>query len=233
MMLKVSDIRASYGALPVLHGVSLEVRSGEVVALLGRNGVGKTTLLRTLIGDLPLQSGSIHFDGVNVSQQAPHQRARRGIGYVPQGRGIFPRLSVRENLLTGLRARRSPVREIPRDILERFPILIEKFEQRGGSLSGGQQQQLALARALCGEPKLLLLDEPSEGIQPSIVERIGELLRSVSSELGIAVLVVEQNIDLARQVAHRAIVLEKGLIGTELSREELMDDARIVAAMSL
>lgn len=232
-MLKATDIRASYGAVPVLHGISLQVRAGEIVAVLGRNGVGKTTLLRTLIGDLPLQSGSIRFDGTDVSREAPNRRARRGMAYVPQGRGIFPRLSVRENLLTGMRARRTPVPDIPRDVLERFPILIEKYAQRGGALSGGQQQQLALARALCGEPKLLLLDEPSEGIQPSIVGKIGELLKAVSSELGIAVLVVEQNIDLARQVADRAIVIEKGLIGAELSGEELMDDRRIVAAMSL
>lgn len=232
-MLTAKDIRASYGALPVLHGISLEIGAGEVVAVLGRNGVGKTTLLRTLIGDLSLNSGAIAFDGTDVSTCTPHQRARLGMGYVPQGRGIFPRLSVRENLLTGMRARRTPVADIPRDILDRFPILTEKFAQKGGSLSGGQQQQLALARALCGEPKLLLLDEPSEGIQPSVVGQIGELLKEVSSQFGIAVLMVEQNIDLARQVAQRAIVIEKGLTGAELSRDELMDDERIVAAMSL
>jgi len=232
-MLTIENLRSGHGALPVLHGISLTLAKGEILAILGRNGVGKTTLLRTIIGDLPVTGGKIIFDGQDISHTAPHVRAWHGLGYVPQGRGIFPKLTVWENLLIGTRANPSSNGKIAEGIVERFPILIEKKAQQGGSLSGGQQQQLALARALCGNPKLLLLDEPGEGIQPSIVRGIGELLCSVAAEFGIAVMIVEQNIDLARQVAQRAIVLQRGEIGAMLDKEAMMDDAVIASAMAL
>jgi len=232
-MLHVQNLHAGHGALPVLHGISFTLQKGEILAILGRNGVGKTTLLRTLIGDLPASNGSILFDGQDITKEAPHVRAWRGMGYVPQGRGILPKLTVWENLLIGTRANPLAKGKIPEGIVEKFPILLEKKLQAGGSLSGGQQQQLALARALCGRPKLLLLDEPGEGIQPSVVQQIGELLCSVAQELGIAVIIVEQNIDLARQVARRAIVIQRGEICATPDKNQLMDDDFIASAMSL
>jgi len=232
-MLEMHNLHAGHGALPVLHGISLTLAKGEIMAILGRNGVGKTTLLRTLIGDLPVSSGQISFEGQNISHEPPHVRAWRGLGYVPQGRGIISKLTVWENLIIGTRANQSSNGKIPDGIVERFPMLLEKKSQAGGSLSGGQQQQLALARALCGGPKVLLLDEPAEGIQPSIVQSIGELLCSVARDLGIAVMIVEQNIDLARQVAHRAVILQRGIVHTTLDKNELMDDELIASSMSL
>jgi len=232
-MLAVENLCAGYGQLPVLHNVSLTLSKGEIVAVMGRNGVGKTTLLRTLIGHLPATAGKIFFDGRDIRDQSPHVRAWSGLGYVPQGRGILPKLTVWENLIIGTRANKSAGGKIPDGIVERFPVLIEKKSQPGGSLSGGQQQQLALARALCGEPRVLLLDEPAEGIQPSIIRQIGELLRTITADMGIAVLVVEQNIDLVRQIAERVAIIEKGEIRVTLSKQDVMDDDLIASTMLL
>jgi branched-chain amino acid transport system ATP-binding protein len=209
-MLAVSDIRAGYSGVPVLE--------------LGRNGVGKTTLMRVLIGLLRATGGAVTLEGAPVTNLAPHAIARRGIAFVPQGRGIFAKLSVRENLMIGTRAAAGPASGLPADVFAQFPILRERLDQTGGTLSGGEQQMLAIARALAGRPKVLLLDEPSEGIQPSIVQEIGRLIQRLSGTAGMAVLLVEQNIDLALQVARRCLVMEKGRIVHEGRPQDFRDE---------
>jgi urea ABC transporter ATP-binding protein UrtE len=196
----------------VLNGVNLELADNEVLAMIGRNGVGKTTLMKVLIGLLKTTQGKIQLNGQEISRCLPHFISRNGIAYVPQGRGIFPKLSVKENLMIGTRAQNKKSARIPAVIYDYFPILKERLHQRGGTLSGGEQQMLALARALCGDPKILLLDEPSEGIQPSIVQQIGELILQIVADANLSVLLVEQNLDLAIQVASRFLVMEKGEI---------------------
>lgn len=224
-MLRVTDICSSYGPVPVLTGVSIALAVGEILVLLGRNGVGKTTLMRTLVGLLKPWTGRIELDGRDITKLPPNQIARRGIAYVPQGRGIFPKLTVWENLLVGTRARSDGRENIPGEIFEHFPVLKERRNQLGGTLSGGEQQMLAIARALCGAPRLLLLDEPSEGIQPNIVHKIGEFLKEIVRPTEIAVLLVEQNLDLGLGVASRCAVMEKGTIVHEGSPEEFHDEA--------
>lgn len=215
-MLEVLDVETGYGDGQVLWGVSLAVDRAEAVVLLGRNGVGKTTLLKTVLGHLPLKSGRVVYRGRDITRLAPHHRARLGIGYVPQGRGIFPFLTVEENLKTGLAAlagRLHPrAQRIPEVVFDLFPILWELRAKRAGALSGGQQQQLAIARALVGLPDLLLLDEPTEGIQPSVVEKIQEALLWIRSELRIALLVVEQNLDFVWGFAQRFYVMDRGQV---------------------
>lgn len=231
-MLRADDIHAGYAEALVLTGVSLAVDAGETLALLGRNGVGKTTLMRTLIGLLRPTRGRISLLEEDITRLPPNRIARRGIAFVPQGRGIFAKLSVRENLLVGTRAGGGSA-EIPEDVFSYFPILKERLNQSGGTLSGGQQQQLAIARALCGKPKVLLLDEPSEGIQPNIVQEIGAIVRDIVSGSGIAALLVEQNLDLARQVADRCVVMEKGRIVHEGGAEDLQDEALLTGYLAL
>ena len=221
-MLEIADLHAAYGPVPVLAGVDLKVARGEVLALLGRNGVGKTTLMRSIIGLLRPSRGSARLEGDVLTGLHPHQIARRGLAYVPQGRGIFAKLTVHENLLIGTRAAGGA--EVPGEVFEHFPILKERIGQAGGTLSGGQQQMLAIARALCGRPKLLLLDEPSEGVQPNIVQEIGKLIRDIVERSGIAILLVEQNLDLALQTAHRCAFMEKGRIVHEGAPQELEDE---------
>ncbi len=232
-MLKVNNLQAGYGALPVLHDVSLAIAPGETLVLLGRNGVGKSTLLKALMGINPASGGEITLNRKSVAGWLPNRLARAGIAYVPQGRGIFPKLTVAENLMVGLRARRDGQRTIPTDILDMFPILAERMDQLGGTFSGGQQQILALARALCGAPDLLLLDEPSEGIQPSIVLQIADLLRTVTRDRGLTVLLVEQNLELARRAASRCLVMQKGRIAGALSAEDLQDERLVFNALAL
>jgi urea ABC transporter ATP-binding protein UrtE len=224
-MLGVTDLTAAYGSVPVLNGVSLRLAKGEVLALLGRNGVGKTTLLRTMTGLLPPLGGTITLADETISGLSTHAISRRGVALVPQGRGILAKLSVRENLLVGGRAAtgRNPV---PIDeIVARFPILADRLDQPGGTLSGGQQQQLAIARALSARPTVMLLDEPTEGIQPNVVQDISELIRTLTRDTGLSVLLVEQNIDFALHTAHRCVVMEKGRIVHEGSPDELRSDA--------
>jgi urea transport system ATP-binding protein len=215
-MLALEGVAAAYGMSRVLEDVSLEVGDGEVVALLGRNGVGKTTLLRTVMGLHRARGGRISVDGRTVTTLAAHRRARLGIGYVPQGRGIFPQLTVEENLAVGsaalagrpAAARRDP----PLPLFELFPALDRLRTRKGGVLSGGEQQQLALARALIGEPRLLLLDEPTEGIQPSVVAEIEAVLHRVRNELGVAILLVEQHLDFAWSLCERYYVMQRGTV---------------------
>jgi urea ABC transporter ATP-binding protein UrtE len=232
-MLRVEGLHAGYGLVPVLHDVSLTLEKGETLVLLGRNGVGKTTLLRTLMGIVRGGAGGTFLEGSDISGWPPHRRARAGIAYVPQGRGIFPRLSVEENLLVGTRGRSDGQREIPDRVLDLFPLLRQRLDQLGGTLSGGEQQILALGRALCAAPSVLLLDEPSEGIQPSIVEQIGELLGRLNRELGLTVLLVEQNLELARCTATRCLVMRKGRIADALDSADLSNEDEVFRALSL
>lgn len=209
-MLDVTDLNQYYGGSHILRGVSIVAKAGEVTALLGRNGVGKTTLLRCLMGLVPARSGEIAWNGERLDGKRPEERVARGFGYVPQGREIFPRLTVEENLRIGAASRGND--EIPLWIDELFPVLRAMRSRRGGDLSGGQQQQLAIGRALMGAPKLLILDEPTEGIQPSIIEEIGRVIRRLAKDRGLAILLVEQYYDFARKLADSYAVMSRGEI---------------------
>ncbi|MGB8713406.1 MAG: urea ABC transporter ATP-binding subunit UrtE [Onishia taeanensis] len=210
-MLAIDKLNQFYGESHTLWDLNLEVPKGECTCVMGRNGVGKTTLLKCVMGEVPVKSGSLHFDGeVELTRKRLEDRSRLGIGYVPQGRQIFPLLSVEENLRTGLAARKDGSRRIPERVFELFPVLDEMRHRRGGDLSGGQQQQLAIGRALVIEPRLLILDEPGEGIQPNIVAQIGEVIRRLIREDGLTVLLVEQKLPFARKYADRFTILDRG-----------------------
>ena len=208
-MLTVKNIHQYYGGSHILRDVSFEAQLGKVTVLLGRNGVGKTTLLKSLMGLVPIKSGSIEFDGQPVHRKTPYERARAGMGFVPQGREIFARLTVEENLRMGL-AYRSGSTPIPAELFELFPILKQFMHRRGGDLSGGQQQQLAIARALAPGPKLLILDEPTEGIQPSIIKDIGRVIRMLADRGNMAIVLCEQYYDFAQELADNYLVMERG-----------------------
>jgi urea transport system ATP-binding protein len=209
-MLNVADIDVFYGASRALRGVSLVAEPGQVTAVLGRNGVGKSSLLRAIMGLERVKSGTITWEGRDVTQMAPSERARAGIGYVPQGREIFPFLTVQENLETALAAAPRGEKSVPGEIFDLFPILRQFLRRRGGDLSGGQQQQLAIGRALCARPRLLILDEPTEGIQPSVIKDIARVIRHLSRDRGMAVVLVEQYYDFARELADRITVMVRG-----------------------
>ena len=211
MMLAVAQLNQFYGGSHILRDLSFEVPAGKVTALLGRNGVGKTTLLRTLMGVIPAKTGSIRFGEKDLSATKPYERVRAGIGYVPQGREIFPRLTVEENLRMGL-ATRPMGSEIPPRVFEMFPVLKQMTRRRGGDLSGGQQQQLAIGRALAAGPRLLILDEPTEGIQPSIIKDIERAIRTLAETGEMAILLVEQYYEFARSLANQYLVMERGEI---------------------
>ncbi len=223
-MLSVADIHVAYGRTPALQGASLALGAGEIVSIIGRNGVGKTTLLKTIIGLLPVAQGTLALEGEDITRLPAHERARRGIGYVPQGRMIFADLTVAENLLVGADLNRSGARDLLDEVLHEFPRLRERYRQRGGTLSGGEQQMLAIARALAGGPRILLLDEPSEGIQPSIVQEIEARIAAINRARGLAIILVEQNIELAAALARRVYVMEKGRIAREISPDNVMDE---------
>ncbi|UHC19627.1 ATP-binding cassette domain-containing protein [Methylobacterium currus] len=221
-LLDVDNLRASYGRVPILMGVDVSLAPGEYLGILGHNGMGKTTLMRTLIGHLPATAGTVRFAGTDVTRLPIHQRARLGMGLVPQGREIFSTLSVRENLRMGLA---SAPREDPRiidDVLADFPRLVRLLDRRGGALSGGEQQLLALARCLCTRPKLVLLDEPTEGIQPSIIEEIIETLLALKKRWDLSMIIVEQNLDFITSLSDRVLGIQKGRITGEVSREDLL-----------
>lgn len=223
-MLKIDNINLYYGAAQALRGVSLTAEPGKVTCVLGRNGVGKTSLLRAMVGQYPIASGAINFDGKDITALKPYERARRGIGFVPQGREIFPLLTVEENLKTGFGPLKREDRNIPDDVFSLFPVLQTMLGRRGGDLSGGQQQQLAIGRALIGNPSLMILDEPSEGIQPSIVQHICEALQSFRAELGTTIIFVEQNLDTILAIAQRCYIMEKGKITRSLAGEQVNAD---------
>ena len=222
-MLSVEHLNQYYGGSHILRDLSLDAPTGQVTALLGRNGVGKTTLLKCLMGIVPARTGRIVFDGADITNGAPHARVRAGIGYVPQGREIFPRLTVEENLQMGLATRPRGI-ELPARIFEMFPVLKQMLKRRGGDLSGGQQQQLAIGRALAFGPRLLILDEPTEGIQPSIIKDIERAIRTLAEEGSMAILLVEQYYDFARSLADQYLVMERGEIvrrgaGADMDRD--------------
>ena len=208
-LLEVKALNQYYGGSHILRNVSLQAELGQITVVLGRNGVGKTTLLKSLMGLVPIKSGSITLDGQAIDRAPPYERARRGVGFVPQGREIFGRLSVEENLLMGL-AYKKGATPIPTELFELFPVLKQMLHRRGGDLSGGQQQQLAIARALAPGPKLLILDEPTEGIQPSIIKDIGRVIRMLADRGDMAIVLVEQYYDFAEALADRYLVMERG-----------------------
>ncbi|HCB2269702.1 urea ABC transporter ATP-binding subunit UrtE [Citrobacter koseri] len=212
-MLQVNELNQYYGGSHILRGVSFEARIGEVTCLLGRNGVGKTTLLKCLMGLIPARTGNVVWQGKNITQRKPHQRVRAGVAYVPQGRDIFPRLTVEENLLLGLsRFSARDAKQVPDDIYALFPVLKEMKHRRGGDLSGGQQQQLAIGRALACRPQLLILDEPTEGIQPSVIKEIGQVISHLARQGDMAILLVEQFYDFAAQLADHYLLMSRGSI---------------------
>ncbi len=243
-MLELQQISSSYGASRVLWDVDLHVQAGEAVALLGRNGVGKTTLLKTIMGLQPINGGSLHYDQRDITRLAAHQRAKQGIAYVPQGRGIFANLTVTENLEVALAAYLSrrdtdialrnldDNQNLPNYIFRLFPALAELANFKGGNLSGGQQQQLAIARALVTRPRILLLDEPTEGIQPSIVQQIETALEHIRHDLGVAVLLVEQYLDFAWRFAERFYVMQKGSV-IEQGHTQDADQAQVSRHLSV
>ncbi|MGI9332488.1 MAG: ABC transporter ATP-binding protein [Gammaproteobacteria bacterium] len=228
-MLSVTDLVVGYEpGSSILQGVNLDVAGGEVVALMGRNGMGKTTFLRTVMGHLRASSGEIVLDGVSIGRAKPYEISNLGVGYVPQGRRMFAEFTAEQNLLLGLLGKTGRPKSVPGWIYERFPILAARRRQRAGTLSGGEQQQLALARALIARPRLLLLDEPSEGIQPSIVQAIAEIVRAVAAEQGLTVVVVEQNLELVKRLASRCLFIDKGRIAHSVGVARLRADASLI-----
>ena len=231
-MLEVNSVNLHYGAAQALRGVSLTAETGKVTCVLGRNGVGKTSLLRALIGEHPVSAGSIVFEGKDITHLRTVERARRGIAYVPQGREIFPLLTVEENLKTGFAPLKREDRSIPDDVFSLFPVLNDMLGRRGGDLSGGQQQQLAIGRALVMRPRLLLLDEPTEGIQPSIIKDIGRAIGYLRNLGKIAVVLVEQYLDFARELGDHFAVMDRGAIVYSCGRDD-MDEAALRRAMAI
>ena len=230
-MLKVKNIHQYYGGSHILRDVSLEAHPGKVTVLLGRNGVGKTTLLKSLMGLVPIKSGTIEFDGVPIQRKTPYERARSGMGFVPQGREIFARLTVEENLRMGL-AYRSATTPIPAELFDLFPVLRQMLNRRGGDLSGGQQQQLAIARALAPRPRLLILDEPTEGIQPSIIKDIGRVIRMLADRGDMAIVLCEQYYDFAQDLADDYLVMERGeVIARGLGKDMEAEGVRQLVAI--
>ncbi len=229
-MLAVSDYRVCYGQSEVLHGLNFSVAPNEIVAILGRNGMGKTTLMKSLMGVIPSAGGSVKLQDKEMSSLKSYQRVANGFGFVPQGRMIFSSMTVKENIETGLTT--SKRKSVPRDLHDMFPVLLEMRNRRGGNLSGGQQQQLAIARALASDPKLLLLDEPTEGIQPSIIREMGRTLKHIRDQRGLSIVVSEQVLSFALDIADRILVIEKG----EIVHEELratVDEAKVASYLSV
>ena len=229
-MLNVAEFHVAYGQSEVLHGIDFTVSPGEIVAIMGRNGMGKTTLMKALMGILPARAGHVRLDGAEITAMKTFQRVAQGIAYVPQGRMIFPAMTVQENIETGLFVRGTAT--VPPDIYELFPVLVEMKHRRGGNLSGGQQQQLAIARALATGPKVLLLDEPTEGIQPSIIRDLARTLCRIRDERGLSIVVSEQVLSFALEIADRVLVLESGRIVHEAPRAQV-DEATVARYLSV
>jgi urea transport system ATP-binding protein len=223
-MLTVENVTLFYGAAQALRGVSVEAKQGEVTCVLGRNGVGKSSLMRAIVGHRPIAGGSITLGGRDIARMKPYDRARNGIAYVPQGREIFPLLTVRENLETGFAPLKRSERRVPDEVFDIFPVLKSMLNRRGGDLSGGQQQQLAIGRALTTRPKLLVLDEPTEGIQPSIIKDIGRAISFLRERGDMAILLVEQYFEFARDLADRFILVERGEVVVAGGKAELEGD---------
>lgn len=229
-MLNVRQLRAAYGESEILHSLDLEVKPGEIVAIMGRNGMGKTTLMKTLMGIVPERGGDVAVEGAPITGLKSHKRVAKGIAYVPQGRMIFSSMTVEENVETGLTVTGQST--VPEEIYELFPVLLEMKSRRGGNLSGGQQQQLAIARALASNPKVLLLDEPTEGIQPSIIREMARTLRKIRDQKGLSIVVSEQVLSFALDVADRVLVLENGRFVHDSPREGI-DEAKVSKFLSV
>jgi len=229
-MLAISDLHVAYGQSEVLHGLNVSVAPNEIVAIMGRNGMGKTTLMKSLMGIVPTKSGSVSMEGAELSTLPSYDRVAKGLAYVPQGRMIFSTMTVKENIETGLVV--SGGSEVPEDIYELFPVLLEMKDRRGGNLSGGQQQQLAIARALASDPKVLLLDEPTEGIQPSIIKDLARLLRDIRSIRNICIVVCEQVLSFVLDIADRILVMEGGRI-VHSDRRDHVDEAAIARFLAV
>jgi urea transport system ATP-binding protein len=229
-MLSVSDLRVAYGESEVLHGLNFTVAPNEIVAIMGRNGMGKTTLMKSLMGIVPTRSGAVRIGDSDITGLKSYDRVAKGVGYVPQGRMIFSTMTVQENIETGLTVHGE--KSVPDDIYELFPVLLDMKARRGGNLSGGQQQQLAIARALATKPRVLLLDEPTEGIQPSIIREMGRTLRRIRDERGLSIVVSEQVLSFALDIADRVLVMENGEIVHEDSRDRV-DEAKIAKLLSV
>jgi len=229
-MLDVQSLRVAYGESEILHGLNLSVDPGEIVAIMGRNGMGKTTLMKSLMGVIPSKSGSIRVGETEISGLKSHQRVANGVAYVPQGRQIFSTMTVEENVETGLTV--TGETKVPGEIYELFPVLLEMRNRRGGNLSGGQQQQLAIARALAAKPKVLLLDEPTEGIQPSIIREMARTLRRIRDDRGLSIVVSEQVLSFALDVADRVVVIENGEFVLDTPRDGI-DEARVSKFLSV
>ncbi|MGD9863967.1 MAG: ABC transporter ATP-binding protein [Pseudodonghicola sp.] len=226
-LLEVKGLKAAYGVVPALHQVDFNVQPGEVVGILGHNGMGKTTLLRAIMGFVKVTGGEITFEGDSLKGLAVNARARKGLGLVPQGRMIFPTLTVRENLESGIATSREPTEPIVEEILELFPRLTRLLDRAGGALSGGEQQLLALARCLCRRPKLMLLDEPTEGIQPSIIDEISDTLKTLTQKQDITIVLVEQNLDFITGLSDRVYAISNGVLDRQIPREQLTDSKAV------
>lgn len=222
-MLEAKNMVSGYGALPILHNLSLQVNDNEYVGILGHNGMGKTTLMRTLIGHISLMSGSIFLDGKDITKASANQRSRMRIGYVPQGREIFPALTVKENLMMGALSGAERRRGIVDEVLVDFPRLERLLDRNGGALSGGEQQLLAIARCLCGQPRIMLLDEPTEGIQPSIIDEIVDLLLAIRKRSSMSIVLVEQNLDFIQALSDRVLIIHRGDVSRTISPDALND----------
>ena len=229
-MLDVQSLRVAYGESEILHGLNLTVEPGEIVAIMGRNGMGKTTLMKSLMGVIPSKSGSVKVGGIEIGGMKSHRRVASGVAYVPQGRQIFSTMTVEENVETGLTV--TGERQVPGEIYELFPVLLEMRHRRGGNLSGGQQQQLAIARALAARPKVLLLDEPTEGIQPSIIREMARTLKRIRDDRGLSIVVSEQVLSFALDVADRVVVIENGDFVLDTPRAGI-DEARVSKFLSV
>ncbi len=233
-MIEVRNLSSGYGKVQILNDVNLGISEGEIVSVIGRNGVGKSTFCKTLIGILPVTSGEILFNnGKNITKTSAYRRARAGIAYVPQGHGIFPNLTVAENLTIGALCNQAEKEEAYDRIYTYFPRLGERRNQMAGTMSGGEQAMLSIGRALVNKPKIMILDEPSEGVQPNIVNRMGEIVQKVSSDLGLTVLMIEQHLGLIQQVSQRGYVMDKGHIIQPLTREQINDEAYVTQFLSV
>ena len=232
-LLEINNLSSGYDGVPIVREVSLKINAGEILGIVGRNGVGKTTLVETIMGFLPCSIGDIFFSGSKITDKSSNFRAQLGIGYVPQGRGLFTKLTVEENLRMGEKISKKRNNIEFKKLYEFFPILSDRRRQKAGTLSGGEQQMLAIGRALRGNPSLLVLDEPSEGIQPNIVSQIGELIRNLNSEVGLTVLLIEQNIKLILETVKRCLVVEKGEIVSTLQADELKDSKAVSRFLSI
>ena len=233
-MLEVKNLSSGYGKVQILNDVSVNIKKGEIVSIIGRNGVGKSTFVKTVIGIIQAKSGTIYFPaGRDITKWPAYKRARQGMAYVPQGHGIFPKLSVEENLKIGALINTGKKEEAYERVYEYFPRLAERRKQEAGTMSGGEQAMLSIGRALVNKPEIILLDEPSEGVQPNIVNQMGDIIQRISEDMGLTVMMIEQHLGLIQQISQRAYVMDKGTITNSLTKEELNDDSEVTKYLAV